>query len=290
MIEAIGELDLAQEDGRPPITLSAGRPPGESGVSVLAARFDKGVHFSGILRQNLILFPMSQIRVDCRLADRHLAHKTELNTLSICPSGIDCAGSGTGSADLLFVAVHQMQLALAAAEDFDGYGILRERFAGRDLELLHLAHRLWQETAAGYPNGPLLWSELSTNFVICLLQRHAADSEIRRIGTLNKSALRRIKEYITAHLDEPIDIPTLANVACLSPFHFARLFANSVGSTPHQYVIRLRLQCALKLIRESHMGLAHIAASTGFADQAHMSRWFRRVYGVPPSQVIAETQ
>jgi len=82
-----------------------------------------------------------------------------------------------------------------------------------------------------------------------------------------------------------MDIGTLAKVSYRSPFHFTRMFAQSVGMTPHQYVVRLRLQRALELMRQGRMGLAHIAACTGFSDQAHMSRWFKRVYGISPSQV-----
>jgi AraC family transcriptional regulator len=55
--------------------------------------------------------------------------------------------------------------------------------------------------------------------------------------------------------------------------------------TPYRYVVHLRLQQAIKRIREGRMGLAEIAADTGFADQSHLSRWVRRVHGVAPSQV-----
>jgi AraC family transcriptional regulator len=105
---------------------------------------------------------------------------------------------------------------------------------------------------------------------------------------LAKDALRRVIEYTNAHLSEPIDIDTLATISHLTPFHFTRMFSKSVGMTPHQYVVRLRLQRALRLIREDRLGLAQVAVDTGFADQAHMSRWFKRVYGVSPSRVMAE--
>ena len=88
MMGEIGELALAQKDGRPPTVLSAADTPGECGVSVLAARFDEGVHFSGTLRQNLILFPLSEIRVDCRLADRRTTHETATVPLASVPLGL----------------------------------------------------------------------------------------------------------------------------------------------------------------------------------------------------------
>lgn len=283
----IGELAFAQEDGQPPTALAAGQTAGEYGVSLFAARFDKGVHLSGTVRQNLVLFPLSQIRVDCRLADRRATHETTTGTLAICPAGIDFDGDGDGTIDILLIAVSQAQLSLAAADDLVNFGTLRERFAHPDMHLLGMARKLQQECAAGYPEGPLRWNELSVDFVIALLQRHGIDSENRPAGMLDKTILRRVREYIIAHLDEPMNIVTLAKVSSHSPFHFTRMFAQSVGMTPHQYVVRLRLQRAFQLIRESRVGLAHIAAATGFADQAHMSRWFRRVYGVAPSRLMA---
>jgi AraC family transcriptional regulator len=285
MIEEIGELHLAQEDGRLPTPIGAGRAPGESGVSVLAARFENGAHFSGTLRQNLVLFPMSQIRFDCRLADRRRTHAPPKGTLAICPAGIDCGADGNGSIDIVLIAIDQSQLALAAAEESGGYGRLMERFVDRDKALVGLARKLWQETAAGFPNGPLLWSQLAIGFVEGLVDRHTCELESRLPGMLDRAALRRIREYVVAHLGEPLELATLARIAGRSPFHFSRMFAQSVGMTPHRYVVQLRLQHAMELLREGRLRLADVAASTGFADQSHLSRWVRRVYGVSPSRL-----
>jgi AraC family transcriptional regulator len=72
-----------------------------------------------------------------------------------------------------------------------------------------------------------------------------------------------------------------------SPFHFSRMFTRAVGLTPHRYVVHLRLRRAVEPVRDAPAGLAEIAARTGFADQSHLSRWVRRVYGVSPTQLAA---
>ena len=104
---------------------------------------------------------------------------------------------------------------------------------------------------------------------------------------MTKTVLERLRDYIVAHLDEPIEVAGLANIAGRSPFHFSRVFARSVGMTPHRYVVHLRLQRAIELLREGRSGLAEIAARTGFADQAHLTRWARRVHGVPMTRLVA---
>jgi AraC family transcriptional regulator len=104
---------------------------------------------------------------------------------------------------------------------------------------------------------------------------------------LGKEVFRRLRDYILAHLDEPIEVAALAGLAGRSEFHFTRVFTQSVGVTPHRYVVHLRLRRALELMRDGRSGLAEIATCTGFADQSHLSRWVRRVHGVSPTQIAA---
>jgi AraC family transcriptional regulator len=90
-----------------------------------------------------------------------------------------------------------------------------------------------------------------------------------------------------AHLDEPIDVATLAHMTKRCQVHFSRVFRRSVGVSPYRYIVYLRFRRAVDLIREGRLGLAEIAASTGFADQSHLSRWVRRVHGVSPTHFAA---
>jgi AraC family transcriptional regulator len=124
-------------------------------------------------------------------------------------------------------------------------------------------------------------------FVDGLLVRHTSKFEKVVRGKLGKDVLGRLRDYVIAHLDEPIEVGALAKIASRSPFHFTRVFTRSVGMTPYRYVVHLRLQRALELVRDGRHGLAEIAATTGFADQSHLSRWIRRVHGVPPTHLAA---
>jgi AraC family transcriptional regulator len=115
-MKEIGEFCLVQADGSLPTTLAAGSATGESGVSVLSLRFRGGVHFSATTQQHLIWF-VSPVQVDCRMAGRTLRHEAPAGSLAICPAGIDCDADAEESVDALLVAVDPGQLALAAAED-----------------------------------------------------------------------------------------------------------------------------------------------------------------------------
>ena len=87
-------------------------------------------------------------------------------------------------------------------------------------------------------------------------------------GSLGKDQLRRLRDYVAAHLDEPIGVEARADIAARSPFHFTRVFTRSVGMTPHRYVVHLRLQHALELVREGRSGLAEIAAAPALPTRA----------------------
>lgn len=188
----------------------------------------------------------------------------------------------------MVVAVERGRFALAAAEDAALDAQLDERLIGHDATLLELARLMAVESAEHHNlNGPLFWNDVASGFVDRLVDRHASSSTPRRQRRLGARALGRVQDYVTAHLDEAIDVETLARIAHLSPFHFSRVFARSVGMTPHRYVLRLRLRRAVELLREGKLGFAEIAARTGFADQSHLSRWVRRVHGVPLTHLMA---
>jgi AraC family transcriptional regulator len=287
MIE-IDELNLAQKDGALPTILAAGSAQGESGVSVLSLRFRGGAHFSTTVRRHLVCFQMSpQVGFECRIAGRTLRHEAPVGSLAIYPAGIDCGGDAEESTDALLVTIDPGQFALAAAEGMAFEAQLTECLSAYDQGLFNLARNLALESANNYPNGPLYWNEVASGFIGGLVSRHTSESESRTRGMLGKDVLERLRDYVVAHLDEPIEVATLANIAGRSPYHFSRVFTRSVGMTPHRYIVHLRLQRAMELVREGQSRLAEIAARTGFADQSHLSRWVRRVTGVPLTQLIA---
>jgi AraC family transcriptional regulator len=287
MVIGVDGLWLAQEDGNLPTTLAAGSAAGESGLSVRCDRFQGGLHISGTLRQHLICFQLAQACFDCRMGGRSLRHEPPAGSLAICPAGIDCAADADRGLDAILITIDPRPLLLAAAEDSALESQLIERLAGRDQRLLDLALTLASESASDYPNGPLFWNEIASAFINRLVACHTSTGVLRTRGTLSNDVLGRLRDYILAHVREPIQVATLAKLAGRSPFHFSRVFTRSVGVSPHRYVVHLRLQRALELVRGGRRGLAEIAAQTGFADQSHLWRWVRRVHGVSLTELVA---
>jgi AraC family transcriptional regulator len=103
------------------------------------------------------------------------------------------------------------------------------------------------------------------------------------IGGLAAWQAKRVTQHIDANLARRLQTAELASLVRLSENHFARAFKRSLGCPPHAFVVRRRIEHAQKLIMCSDAPLAEVALDCGFADQAHLSRLFRRFFDATPS-------
>ncbi len=117
-----------------------------------------------------------------------------------------------------------------------------------------------------------------------LIRGHASSSPIDRApATMSHKQLARGMDFMQANLEDSIDLPAIAAVVGLSPSHFARQFRTATGVPPHQYLIRLRIERAKRLLSETGIPVVAIAFACGFANQEHMTRLFRRGCDITPA-------
>ena len=96
--------------------------------------------------------------------------------------------------------------------------------------------------------------------------------------------MERIADYVRSQLHRPIPLGELAGIVRLSNGYFCRSFKRTFGQTPHSYIMSQRLELAMDKMASSQAPLFQIAASCGFANQAHFTRQFRRKTHLTPSQ------
>lgn len=116
-----------------------------------------------------------------------------------------------------------------------------------------------------------------------LLARHASERSALAPLVPMPRQVARAREVLDADLQGQHSLSELAALCHVSPFHLARSFSVHMGLPPHAYQLQRRLEQAKARVQRGE-DLASIAAATGFADQAHMSRHFQRQWGVPPGQ------
>jgi AraC family transcriptional regulator len=96
--------------------------------------------------------------------------------------------------------------------------------------------------------------------------------------------IRRVADYLAGHLDEELDLETLARVACFSPYHFHRVYRALLGETVNETVRRLRLNRAAIDLLDRELSIERTARRAGYASQAAFTRAFRAEYGEPPAR------
>jgi AraC family transcriptional regulator len=102
-------------------------------------------------------------------------------------------------------------------------------------------------------------------------------------GGLTAPQLRRIKEFVDAHISKGIGISELAGLVGLSQFHFIRAFKHSVGLSPYQYVLSARISVAKEMLSKSDLSIADVARAVGFSDASQLNRVFQKLIGVTPT-------
>jgi AraC family transcriptional regulator len=288
-INASSHHESAQQQDSVPLAPALDAAREESGVAVMRYRFAGGKTCSSTASKHRMYFSLTQPTfIACRIAGEILDHEAEKGWIGICPAHADCICTVEGEVNSLIVTVDPSTLSLVAAEEEALGAELIPLVGGDEFVLLHQARVLAAECRAGFPNGPLYWHEASSNFMTSILARHSIRTIPPTRGRLGKDALTKLRDYINANLGDPISVTNLASIVGRSPFHFTRVFKRSVGVTPHQYLIHLRLRRVLELVRDGRGTFAEIAAITGFADQSHLSRWVRRVHGVSLRELAAQ--
>ena len=134
--------------------------------------------------------------------------------------------------------------------------------------------------------GELFASSLATALGVHLSREYVGGSGSHKpVARLSDDEMARLDQYIVGNLDSPLTLDDLALVVGRSRFHFSRLFKASTGETPHQYVVRRRVERARELLRAGD-SIAEVAATVGFASQSHLTAHIRRAFGCTPGQLV----
>src|SRR5882757_994278 len=172
----------------------------------------------------------------------------------------------------------------------------RERLTERSIEIVprhvvtddrltHLLFALDAERVRGYAAGKLFVDCIETALANILLTSFNtfAPRSIPRNGGMAPRVLRRVVEFMHANMDKQIGLKDLADCAGLSLSHFSFQFRASTNQSPHQYMLRLRIERSKELLTDFRLSVLDVGLEVGFRNQQHFATVFRNSVGVPPS-------
>ncbi len=157
----------------------------------------------------------------------------------------------------------------------------------QDALILQIGRVLLAELRAPTFAGRVLAETLALPLVARLVQSYAdrSSGSVEALSMrhgLDDARLNRVLDYMAAHIEDDISIDDMAAVACVSPFHFIRMFSKRVGMPPGRYLSRMRLEHAKTLLTAGNASLSEIALRSGFSSQANFARAFGRATGMTP--------
>lgn len=160
----------------------------------------------------------------------------------------------------------------------------RQQLGVHDPLLMQLALLLRQELEQPTPSGALYAQAAARLLAIHLVRRYSSlNPPVRQASAgLTQLQLNRIQDYVQTNLGQPLKLADLARRVSLSAYHFARLFRRATGESPHQYVLRQRLERAQWLLKETDIPIAQVAVESGLVSQTHLTTLFTRRLGVTP--------
>jgi len=161
---------------------------------------------------------------------------------------------------------------------------LKPEFHARNPQLESISTMLLNELQQGSLSNRLYVDSLSNILAVNLLRQHATTRPHLPTyeGGLPSRQLRQILDYIDARIDQEIKLADLAQLLDMSQFHFSRLFKQSVGVSPYQYLLQQRVERAKQLLKNTDRLITDIALICGFNSHSHLSKQFKQLTGMTP--------
>ena len=205
----------------------------------------------------------------------------------ITPAGIRSGWRWHAKSDVIIVTLDPTKVARFAETEL---GMLLDTRQLRDTpqfsdpDLCTAGVMLRDALEADDISSGVMFEAMSRVLLVKLLQRYGErrPEDAALSAKFTSAHYHRVLGVIRARLDQTITVEDLAKEAGMSPSHFARVFKETMGTTPMQYVLAYRIEQAAKMMGDAAVPLSEIALTCGFADQAHFSRSFKQVTGQTP--------
>lgn len=251
-----------------------------AGIGVVRHRSEAGpILLAPIDAHRIVIHASRATWSTCLASGTH--HLRRSGDIDLVPAGEAGGYDAASACESLEIRLAPAVLERAALELGQGGGrsALAMRHMLRSEPIAHLARALESERQAGAPGGDLYADTIGIALATQLVGLSRRVETPR--GGLSAAQMRRLLDFIEAHLDRPLTLARLAREAGASSSHLRQGFKQATGMTVHRYVVRRRVERA-RLLLQGGTSAGEAALAAGFAHQSHMARWMRRELGITP--------
>jgi AraC family transcriptional regulator len=215
------------------------------------------------------------INSELRISGRRVRAQIGNQTVSIAPPGLPLSTSRDGAGEVTAIYLN------AGPES----NRILPQYWIQDPLIHAIGTALEDELAAPGPRSASYAEALGAALVAHIFAKYADPNFARQTAPTQSAAqIGRALDFIGKHLDRDIALDELADVANMSKFHFAKSFRKAMGIAPHQYLVKLRVEKARKLLAQQTMSVEEVASRVGYADKAHFAAQFRKIVGISPKR------
>ena len=223
---------------------------------------------------------------ELRTASGSRIHGTRRHgNVCVLPSGLAHTARLEGDSEYLALYLDPALVSKAATESHLNQHVqLVERYTSGDKVISSVGMALLAELESEGLSGGLYAESLANVLAVHLLRHYAVSPSMiaKASGGLSGQRLRQVKDFIASNFADDLRLEDLAEQANMSSFHFAREFKKSTGTTPHQYLIKFRVEQAKTLLANGELPLIEVGLRSGFSHQSHFTRLFHRFTGTTP--------
>ncbi len=282
--------DLAKGADRPLIKAAPVKSSGELGFrGFLMERHRLAEHENVDVasKQTIIGLHLSQpIKVEVRDEGPFRERVFSPGDLAVFPAGVTHSCRFKGEAEFMLISLDSDLIARAArAATESETSELRLNWGFRDPFIRETLANL-SAACDGGRAVDRVYGESLINSLAMHLARNCRQLNGHLGGSdrgLSRPQLARVMEFIQNTPHTGISLQAMADAAGLSPFHFSRMFKAATGASPHQYVLRRRIEVGAEMLLSRDESIAAIALELGFTDQSHFTMHFKRIHGVGPA-------
>jgi AraC family transcriptional regulator len=252
--------------------------------AVLIPRHEHPEHFLHVVLHGAVKY-------EVETKGRLLRFNSRPGTIFLLPRGTVDEVNWAGPTLRIGVAIHPRLLTGALEETAHEADVeLREHWDLIDPHISALVSEMAADLGDCSPAGTIYGEALANALAVYLVKRYA----VQRItptfytGGLSAYRLKRVLDYISDNLETDISLFDLATIAGMSPHYFSELFKQSIGRSPHNYILLQRIERAKQLLRDPKRSIIEAGLDVGFQNPSHFARMFRQFEGTTPSRFRAD--